>query len=368
MTAFGSFIRKEFLHILRDKLTLLIVVGMPVAQLLLFGYAITTEVRNAEIAVYDPVNDALTKRIIDRLDASRYFNVGERITDTDRIDRVFREGRTSLVVVFSDGFSGNLLSGEASIQLIADGTDPNQASMITSYAGSILSSVAQELAEENGVRRATVTPVVRMLYNPQGKSAYNFVPGVMGMILMMICAMMTAIAIAKEKETGTMEVLLTSPVKPLHIIIAKAIPYLVLSVILLILILLCAVFVMGVPIAGSFLALCAVSVLFLACNLFLGLLISTVVNTQMAAMIVSGMGLMMPTMLLSGLIFPIESMPLALQWLSAAVPARWYIQAIKMVMIQGSPVACIMPEIGILSLMAIVFVAISLGNFKTRLS
>ena len=368
---FIAFIHKEFLHILRDKWTLLIIIGLPIVQLLLFGFALSTEIRNANVAVFDPSNDELTTRIIERVDASKYFNVSERITDIDRINDVFLEGKTNAVLVFCDDFSSRASGGQdgATIQLVLDGTDPNQASMISTYMTSILNSCRSEMASTSGVMpRATITPDIRLLFNPQAKSAYNFVPGVMGLILMLICAMMTAIAIVREKETGSMEVLLASPVKPLNIIIAKAIPYLVLSIIDLCVILVCAVFVLDVPIAGSFLALCGVSVLFLTCTLCLGLLISTVVQTQMAAMIASGMGLMMPTMLLSGLIFPIESMPRILQWISAIIPARWYIQSVKMIMIQGTPVRFALPEIGILALITLVLLALSLKNFKTRLS
>ena len=363
-----AFIQKEFRHILRDRWTLLIIIGMPIAQLLLFGFALTTEVRNASVAVFDPVNDELTARIIERMDASEYFNVSERITEIDRINDIFREGKTSLVLVFSDNFSNDIFDGGASVQLIADGTDPNQASMITAYASSILASCREEIAEKSGMTGASIAPVVRMLYNPQGKSSYNFVPGVMGLILMLICAMMTAVAIVREKETGSMEVLLTSPVSPAMIIIAKAIPYLVLSIFDLTLIILCAVLVMGVPVAGSLFSLALVSVLFLTCTLCLGLLISTLVETQMAAMIASGMGLMMPTMLLSGLIFPIESMPRVLQWISTTVPARWYIQSIKMIMIQGTPLGHTLPEIGVLFLITIILIVLSVKNFKTRLA
>jgi ABC-2 type transport system permease protein len=212
-----------------------------------------------------------------------------------------------------------------------------------------------------------IVPEIKMLYNPQGKSAYNFVPGVMGLILMLICAMMTAIAIVREKETGTMEVLLASPVRPLHIILSKAVPYFVLSIANLATLLLLAVFVLDVPIAGSLVWLTAVSMIFILACLALGLLISTLVETQMAAMLASGMGLMMPTMLLSGLIFPVDSMPDVLQWLSTVVPARWYIEAVKKVMIQGVEVQFVLREIAILSGMALVFVAVSLKKFKTRL-
>ncbi len=368
MTAFRQ---KEYKHILRDKWTLLIIALMPIIQLLLFGYALSTEVRNVKVAVFDPSNDEMTTRIIERVGSSDYFDVCERITDISRINDVFREGKVSLVIAFCDNFSARAGSDApdsgASLQLIMDGTDPNQSSLINAYMGSILDSYKQELKSSGGNLSSTITPTVRMLYNPQNKSSYNFVPGLMGMLLMLICAMMSAISIAKEKERGTMEVLLASPVKPVGIILSKAAPYMVLSIVILALTLLCAVFVMGVPIAGSLVTLCLLSVLFLACTLALGLLISTLVNTQMAAMIGSGMGLMMPTILLSGLIFPIESMPAFLQWVSAIVPARWYIEACRMVMIQGSPIGLILPQMGVLALMTAVYVALCLINFKTRL-
>lgn len=370
---FRSFIHKEFLHILRDKWTLLIIIGMPIAQLMLFGFALTTEIRNVNVAVFDPSGDEMTTKIIRRVDESRYFNVTEHITDISRINGIFREGCVSLVMVFSGDFSAKAVRGEAGsadgarIQLIMDGTDPNQASLINAYATSILNSARQDLADGSGTATISISPEIRMLYNPQSKSSYNFVPGVMGLILMLICAMMTAIAIVREKETGSMEVLLASPVRPINIILAKAIPYMVLSAIDLGIILLCAVHVLGVPIAGSFPGLCLVSLLFLCCTLCLGLLISTLVKTQMAAMVASGMGLMMPTILLSGLIFPIESMPRILQWISTAVPARWYIQAVKTIMIQGAPVKEALCEMGVLTLMTLVLGGFTLKNFKTRI-
>ncbi len=366
-----SFIKKEFTHILRDRRTLLIVIGMPITQLLLFGFAVSTEVKNVNVAVFDPSNDELTTKIIQRFDASKYFSIRERITSLDRINDIFREGKISLVMAFSDNFSEDAISGgaaEAGVQLIMDGTDPNQASLINAYATSILSDCRNEFAAANGSVSTTIVPTVKMLYNPQNKSSYNFVPGVMGLILMLICTIMTSIAIVREKEMGSMEVLLASPIHPIYIIIAKAIPYLVLSIIDVAIILLCAVNILDVPIAGSFLGLCGVSFLFLTCTLSLGLLISTLVKTQMSAMIASGIGQMMPTMLLSGLIYPIESMPKILQVVSNFVPARWYIQSVRMIMIQGSAVHYAMPEIRILALMTLVLLALTLKNFKTRLA
>jgi len=340
---------------------------MPIIQIILFGFAITTEVQNVQVAVFDPSKDASTERIIERLQASEYFAIVQVLNSPAEIDKVFREGKINLVVVFGENFSNNLLhTGEASIQLIADATDPNQATTLTGYATNIISSYQQELLREYSIP-FQIIPEIRMLYNPQIKSAYNFVPGVMGMILMLICAMMTSIAIVREKEMGTMEVLLASPMKPIFIILAKAVPYFVLSVVNLTTILLLSVFVLEVPVAGSLIGLTIISFIFIMVALSLGLLISSVVDTQVAAMLVSGMGLMMPVMLLSGLVFPLESMPSILQWLANIIPAKWYISAVRKIMIQGLDLSSVIPELSILSVMAVILIFISLKKFKNRL-
>ncbi|WP_029905687.1 ABC transporter permease [Prevotella sp. 10(H)] len=367
MRQFLSFVKKEFFHIFRDRRTMLILLGIPIVQITLFGFAISTEVKNTKVGVFDPSKDVSTQRITEQINASEYFTVTEALNNPDDIDRVFKEGKVNLVVVFGEDFSDNLLhTGEASIQLITDGTDPNQASMISGYATSIISSYQQELMREYNIP-FQIIPEVRMLYNPQLKSAYNFVPGVMGLILMLICAMMTSIAIVREKEMGTMEVLLASPIKPIYIILAKMVPYFTLSFVNLSTILLLSVFVLQVPVAGSLFWLTIVSLIFILVTLSLGLLVSTLVDTQVAAMLVSGMGFMMPVIMLSGMIFPLESMPVALQWFANIVPARWYISAVRKLMIQGVDVIYIWKEMAILAGMAILLITVSLKKFKIRL-
>lgn len=368
MKQFVSFVKKEFYHIFRDKRTMLILLVMPVVQILLFGFAITTEVKNVRIAIFDPSKDVSTQHIKERFQASEYFTIAEELDNPEQINDVFKSGKIDMVVVFSENFADNLLhTGEAAVQLVADGTEPNQASMLTGYASGILGSYQQELMEQYKVP-FQIVPEVKMLYNPQSKSAYNFVPGVMGLILILICAMMTSIAIVREKETGTMEILLSSPLKPIYIILAKAVPYFALSVANLVTILLLSVYVLGVPIAGSLFWLVVVSLIFIFLALSLGLLISTVVNTQMAAMLASGMALMVPIMLLSGMIFPVESMPEVLQWISSIVPARWYIEAVKKIMIQGVEIRFVVKELLILTAMAVGLLLFSLKQFKTRLN
>jgi len=367
MNQFLSFIQKEFYHILRDRRTLLILLGMPVVQVILFGFAISTEVRNARLAVFDPSNDVATQRIINQFDANRYFSFSMRLDNSENIDDVFRKNKADIVMVFEEKFNENLLHTEkASIQLIVDGTDPNMATILVGYANNIIASYQQELMAGRNIS-LQIVPQVKLLYNPQMKSAYNFVPGVLGLILMLICAMMTSISIVREKERGTMEVLLVSPMKPLLIILAKAVPYFALSAVNLISILLLSVFVLKVPIAGSLFWLAFISLVFILVALSLGLLISSLVETQVAAMLASGMVLMMPVMILSGMIFPIENMPLPLQWISSILPARWYIAAVKKIMIEGLSISYAMKELIILLGMAVILITVSLKKFKYRL-
>jgi ABC-2 type transport system permease protein len=340
---------------------------MPVVQIILFGFAVTTEVRNTKVAVFDPSKDAVTRHIKEKFQASPYFTIAEELTGFGQINDVFKYGEIGLVIVFSEEFANNLHTGEAAVQLIADGTEPNQASTLAGYASGILSAYQQELTAERQMP-FQIVPQVKMLYNPQSKGAYNFVPGVMGMVLILICAMMTSIAIVREKESGTLEILLSSPLKPIYIILAKAVPYFALSILNLATILLLAVFMFDVPVAGKLLWLILLSLLFIFLALSLGLLISTIVNTQLAAMLASGMALMMPIMLLSGLIFPIESMPRVLQWISAAVPARWYIEAVKKLMIQGVDIRFVAKEFLILAAMATFLIVVSLKKFQIRLT
>jgi len=340
---------------------------MPIIQIILFGFALTTEVKDTQVAVLVPTNDEASSRIIDKLNASAYFDVVARIHTTDEIQPVFRDAKAKLVVVFEDHFGEKLRhNGTAHIQLLADATDPNAATSFTFYASNIINSYQQELMGENK-NPYQVTPEVKMLFNPQMKSSFNFVPGVLGMIMLLICAMMTSIAIVREKEMGTMEILLVSPMKPIYIILSKITPYFVLSCVNFATIMLLSVFVLGVPIAGSFMSLVAVSLLYIFVSLSFGLLVSTITHSQQAAMLVSGMGLMIPVMLLSGMMFPIENMPLPLQLLSNIVPAKWYIRAVKAIMIEGLGITSVLKEVGVLCLMGVILVSISLKKFKVRL-
>jgi ABC-2 type transport system permease protein len=367
MKQFISFVKKEFHHIFRDKRTMLILLGMPIIQIILFGFAINNELKESKIAIFDPSKDIATRQISERLNTSEYFNVVRYLHNQSEIEEVFKEGKISMVVVFGDHFHETLMhTGKAQIQLIADATDPNVATSMTNYANAIIGTYQQDLMGQMQVPYQ-ISSEVKLLYNPQMKSSYNFVPGVLGLILILICAMMTSIAIVREKEMGTMEILLVSPMKPIYIILAKVVPYFVLSCLNLATVLTLSVFVLHVPIAGSLFWLIVVSLLFIFVALSLGMLISTITDSQMAAMLISAMSLMLPIMLLSGMIYPIENMPTILQWLSNIIPAKWYIIAVKDLMIKGAPVSSILKEIFILIGMAVVLIIISMKKFKNRL-
>lgn len=371
MRPFLSFIRKEFYHIFRDKRTMLIMLVLPVIQLLLFGYAITTEIQRVPIAVFDQSRDEVTSKIACRLAASDYFELTQMVGSLSEAESLFRRGQVKMVVVFPPGYAA---SAEAEVQLLADATDPNEATQLTAYATAVIASAKAEWQEPlrqsavgEAFRPAGIIPVTQLLYNPALKGAYQFVPGVMGLILLLICALMTSVGIVREKEMGTMEVLLVSPMKPVAIILAKAIPYLSLSIIHVATILLLSYYLLEVPIAGSLPLLVAVSLLYALVSLCLGLLISTVADTQQAAMLISALVLMLPVILLSGMLFPIENMPVLLQWISHLVPAKWYILAVKDIMIKGLGAGAVLEEVGILLVMAVGLVIGSVKRFKIRL-
>ncbi|HWH62379.1 MAG TPA: ABC transporter permease [Ginsengibacter sp.] len=368
MKQFFSFVKKEFYHIFRDRRTMLILLGMPIAQIIIFGFALTNEVKNSKIAVLDNSKDIATTSVIHEINASRYFDIVKNLANYKNIDSEFKTGKIKMVIVFPENFNEDLQHfNKAQVQLIADASDPNVANTLTNYATQIIMNYQNRITDERKLPY-TIHTEVRMLYNPQLKGAYSFVPGVMAMVLMLVCTMMTAITIVREKETGTMEVLLVSPVQPLKIIIAKAIPYLLLSMVNIMSILLLSVFVLDVPINGSLILLIAVSILFTLTSLALGLLISSATDSQQTAMFISLVGLFLPTVMLSGFMFPIENMPLPLRIVSNAVPAKWFYTIVKSVMIKGVGFSLIWKEVLVLTGMMFFFLVLSIKKFKIRLA
>lgn len=368
MKQFTSFVKKEFHHIFRDRRTMLILLGMPIVQILIFGFALTNEVKNSRIAVLDNANDDASAAIRTQLDASRYFTIVRDLHSYNEIEQAFREGHIKMAVVFPPNFNQDLQHlNTAQVQLIADASDPNVGTTLTNYATAIILDYQDRITHQRQLPY-TIETEMRYLYNPQLKGAYSFVPGVMAMVLMLVCTMMTAITIVREKETGTMEVMLVSPVRPLKIVLAKAVPYLLLSSVNIASILLLSVFALEVPVNGSLLLLIAESILFTITSLALGLLISSATASQQTAMFISLTGLFLPTVMLSGFMFPIENMPLPLRVLSNLVPAKWYYIIVQSVMIKGLGLGTVWKETLILVGMTVLLLTLAIRSFKIRLA
>ena len=359
MKEFWSFIIKETQHIMRDRRTMMILFGMPIILMLIFGFAISTDVRNVRTVVVMSQIDHQTQRMINTLDESEYFKVLYKVHTPAEAEQLIRNQKADMGIVFSTDFA----SKHGGVQLITDGTDPNMAQQYNNYASQIMGTQLMNVMQ----KKASSAIALKMLYNPQMKSSYNFVPGIMGILLMLICAMMTSISIVREKERGTMEVLLVSPVRPFLIILAKAVPYLVLAFVVLLAILLMSRFVLFVPIAGSLWLILLVSTIYIFMALSLGLLISTIAKTQMAALLMSAVMLLMPCTMLSGMMFPIESMPHVLQWVAALIPPRYYISAMRKLLIMGVSFRYVLSEVVTLLGMTTLFLTVALLKFNKRL-
>jgi len=378
MKQFLSFVRKEFIHILRDPRSLLILLVMPQIMVMLPGYVIKNEVKDIRVAVLDQSHDVYTTQITERLAANDYFILkGEVKTEAEAID-YFRKGEIDLVVVFGSEFANRLVhSQDASIQILSDGSEPNQASVRVAYAQQVITGFQKELQQQmasansvaqgkGGVTSMNIKVNSRLLFNPQQRSEVNFVPGVVGMVMLLICCMMTSIAIVREREMGTMEILLASPLPAIDIVLAKLIPYMVISLVNLTTILCIAVFIMHVPMEGSLLVYVFTAFVYIFTSLMLGLLISTCVNTQLAAMLISLL-LIVPTIYLSGMVFAIESMPVPAQIISNIVPTKWFISASRKIMIEGVEFRYVIKEIIALVIEGLIFLLLSWKLFKTRL-
>ena len=351
MKPFLSFVIKETKHILRDKRTMLMLFGMPIVMMLLFGFAVTNDVRNVRIIVVMSNADNATQQVADRLAASEYFTLTKVVATPNEAEKAIRDQKADMAIVFSQDFA----SRKSGYQLIVDGADPNMAQQWTTYANAVINNTEAKAVN------------TKLLYNPQMKSTYNFVPAIMGTLLMLVCAMMTSISIVREKEKGTMEVLLVSPTKPLMIIVAKLVPYLVLAFTILSIILLMSSYVLGVPIKGSLFWIYVVSTIYILLALSLGILVSTIAETQLVALLISAMLLMMPVIMLSGMMFPIESMPKILQYISAIIPTRYYISAMRKLMIMGVGIEEVYFEVTVLISMLIALMSLALAKFNKRL-
>ena len=349
--SFIAFVKKEVLHILRDPRTMIVALLVPVVQMILFGFAISTEVNDVEVAVVAPHITPAVEAKIDQLSHNPYFTFKGYIDGRD-IDRTLASNEALAVIVFDRDYTIN-----GKTQLVMDGSNPNTAQTAAGYLTQVLDDTSS----------SGLAPGVTILYNPQLNSAYNFVPGIMGLIFILICAMLTSVSIVREKETGTMEVLLVSPIRPVMIVVAKMVPYFILACIDLAVILLIARFALDVPLSGSLAAIFILSFIYIVLSLALGLLISTLVDSQMVALLMAGMVLIMPVMMLSGMLYPIENMPAILRGVSCIVPARWYIEATRKIMVEGLGFGYIFMELAILTGMTLFLIIVSVKRFKKRL-
>ncbi|MCD4681386.1 MAG: ABC transporter permease [Bacteroidales bacterium] len=367
MKRFKGFVIKEFFHIIRDVRSMLIIIGMPIVQVLIFGFAITNEIKDVQIAIIDNSKDEVSREITQKLLSSEYFLLNSNLSDYNEIEESFRGGKIKEVIIFENDFAFKLQRDKsAQVQIIADASDPNMANIVVNYTASILKDYQRSYMAGKYIP-VTIVPEIKMLYNEELKSVFMFLPRAITILLMLISAMMTSISIAREKELGTMEVLLVSPLKPMQIILGKVFPYIILGFINAVTILLLGYYVFGMPVQGNMILLLLEVLLFIIMALSLGILISTIAKTQQTAMIISLLGLMLPTILLSGFIFPLENMPIILQLIANLMPPKWFIIIIKAIMLKGIGIAFIWKETLILLGMTVIFIGLSVRNFKVRL-
>lgn len=368
MKRYLGFVIKEFYHIFRDFRTLLILFGIPVAQVLIFGFVVSNDIKNIKISILDYSHDEISRKITDKILSGGYFELHSYLSDYDQIETVFRTGNVKEVIIFEPGFSKNLgKTGKASLRIVADASDANTGRLITTYTQGIIMNYIRETLPGNESIPFNIDTRSRMYFNQGLKGVYMFVPGTMAMILMLISALMTSISITREKEMGTMEVLLVSPLKPVQIILGKVTPYIAMAFIDAVMILVLGYFVFKLPVNGSLILLLAETILYITLALSLGIFISTVAKNQQVAMFISMLVLMLPTILLSGFIFPIENMPDILQWFSALMPPRWFIIILKNIMLKGTGIVFIWKETLIIIGMTTIFIVLSVKRFKIRL-
>jgi ABC-2 type transport system permease protein len=368
MKQYLAFVKKEFRHILRDRRTLLILFGMPVAQILIFGFALNNEIDNAGVAIYDMSGDYESVLLQNKLENSAQLFIERECQSTECIEEAFRQSKAKIGIILPQNFGSDLLNGlKPKIKIVSDASDPNQAQVLTSYATAIILTHVKGRATV-GQQAPLVTAIPRMIFNPELKAVYMFVPGVMGLILLLVGAMMTSLTIAREKELGTMELLLVSPLQSWHIIFGKVTPYWLLSFFNAMVIVSLGIIVFDMPMNGSLILLIISCLLYSLTALALGIFISAKANSQMVAMMVSMMGLLMPTTLLSGFIFPIENMPLVLQMVSNIIPAKWFVMLIKALMIKGSGVNVIWKPVAVLGLTTLLLGMAAIKSVKPRMT
>lgn len=356
-------IRKEFIHIRRDFRTLIIIFIMPVVQLLMFGYAINIEIQNIDLSVIDHSESPASRDLVRAFQGSKFFTVRYFEGSETLAGTLFQSQKAKMVLIMPQDFAMTIERPVATkVQVLIDASDSNAAQAIRNYADAILQTY--------NAGRGMAAPFdvqTTIQYNPTLKSTYFFVPGLVALLLMMISALLTSVAIAREKETGTMEQILVSPVRSREIVIGKVLPYIFLAFIDGIIILLVAHFWFKVPMAGSVSLLLGAALLYVFVALAIGLFISTLAHTQQVAMVAALISSMLPTIMLSGFFFPIASMPKVLQFVTYVVPARYFLVIIRGIMLKGNTLMQIWMPLLVLAGMGIFFTLVSTKKFKTTL-
>ncbi len=363
MGTFYSFVRKETRHILRDRQTLTVLLLLPVVMVLLFGFAIRTDVQDVRIVIADPSNDARSAELIRKLYATPSLAPVAVVPTTHNVEAMLRRGDADAALLLPDDFARQFARGNADVMILTDGTNANFAQSIEGYIRAVVQGWQAEISGGQPLIQTTT----RMRFNPTLASENLFVPGLLAFVLTLVSALMTAISIAKEKETGTLELLLVSPLKPLQIVVGKVAPYLLLAFINAVTTLVVAWLAFRVPFNGSLLLLLATSLLYVLVALALGVLISTKAPDQRTAMLTTLLGLLMPTLILSGFIFPIASMPGWLQPATNIVPATWFIIIVRGIMLKGIGLALLWKEVLVLVGMAVILLVISARTFPDRI-
>jgi ABC-2 type transport system permease protein len=367
MKSLIGLLRKEALHIVRDRRTLTVLVLLPIVQVAVFGFAIRTDIDRIRLVIVDRAVDDMSLRLRARFGATTTFRTVAVLSNTDGLEPLFRSGDAQAAVVIEPRFAQRLGRGEPThLLIISDSTEPNTGSLIQGYAERVIQPFEREVRADAGAIR--VVPQPRLRFNPTAESKNVFVPGLMAFILTIISSLMTAITITREKETGTMETLLVSPLRPWQIIVGKVAPYLALGFVSEIGVLLEARLLFGVPLRGSVALLLAEGLLFILVSLSLGVLISARTSNQRVAMLGALVGTMLPTLILSGFIFPLESMPAPLQAVSSIVPARWFVVIVRGIMLKGVGITSLWPETTVLAVMAFVLLTASMRSFSARLT
>lgn len=360
MRKFANLVSKEFKHILRDNRTIMLMFVLPFIMLMLYGFAINTDIKNVRVVIVTANMDKETQRVVDRINASNDFYVTQVARTPTEARKLIRHRKADIAVLFSTSFANRKYTGQAGVQVMCDGADPNTTVQQTNYLRQIVLSGLMDMSQQDLYN-------IRLLYNPQIKSIYYFVPGLMGAMLLLFCAMMTSVSIVREKEQGSMEVLLVSPTRPYSIILSKLIPYLLISILVQVLNLVVTQFILDVPIRGNVGAIMLLSLVYTGLALSLGLLVSIIARRQFTAMLFTNTVLIIPTIMFSDMIFPIESMPPALQAFSAIVPARWFVSAMRKIMIMGLDLSMVHKELVNLLIIFGVLGTLALLSFKKRL-